>query len=166
MALVIEDGTGKPDAESFATVLEARTFATRRGFTLPADDTAVESLLVKAADYFRTLSFLGTRLVATQALAFPREGIEVEGEVLEPSPIPVNVKNAQIQLAVYAVTQDLNPVGAGREVIKQKVDVIEQEFAPTGSGSVTPVFNAALSWLSDYLDDSTSSGVNAKITRA
>jgi hypothetical protein len=164
MALVIEDGTSKSDAESFVTLVEARDFASKRGLSLPTDDTQAEQLLRKAADFFRSLSFQGVKSSRSQALAFPRSGMVVDSEAVPDDEIPVGVKYAQIQLAVDAQTTALLPTGAGREVIKEKVDVLEVEYAPTGATSIQPVFNEALAWLEAYLDGG-SFGINASIVR-
>ena len=51
MALEIEDGTGKPNSNSYVTVAQARSYALARGVELPAAEAAVESLLVQAMDY-------------------------------------------------------------------------------------------------------------------
>jgi hypothetical protein len=61
--------------------------------------------------------------------------------------VPELVKRAQCQLAIDAATYDLMPTGAGREVVREKVDVIETEYAQRGSASVTPLFHKALSFL-------------------
>ena len=45
MALVVEDGTGKADADSFISLIGARAFAEKYGITLPTNDTAAEVVL-------------------------------------------------------------------------------------------------------------------------
>ena len=49
MALVIEDGSGKADADSFATAAELAQFATDYGFTIPAGTADQEALLRRAS---------------------------------------------------------------------------------------------------------------------
>lgn len=151
MALTIETGTGVAGANSYATVAEARTFASTRGVTLSASDPAVEVLLVKASDFMNSLEskFKGTRVSPTQALAWPRENVYLFGSTVAalPTALPACLKQAQCQLAMDAVTLDLLPNGKGREVIRQKTDVIETEYAKSGTGSITPRLNKAMALL-------------------
>jgi len=144
MALVIENGTGVAEAVSFVTVAEARAFASARGVTLSATDSAVEILLVKASDYLLGLEafFQGTRSTSTQRLPFPRYDVCLPGGYeLGPYVIPEALKEAQIQLAIEGVSRDLRPTGDGREVIREKVGPLETEYARTGSGTIQPAFN-------------------------
>ena len=74
MALVVEDGTGKADAESFVTVAAFKAYCDARAITY-GTDAAIEALLRKATDYLgqrygQLLS--GFRVRTTQALDFPR----------------------------------------------------------------------------------------------
>ncbi|WP_368001044.1 DnaT-like ssDNA-binding protein, partial [Salmonella enterica] len=49
MTLITEDGTGKPDAESYATAEELLSYAAKFGVTIPAEQPAQEALLRRAA---------------------------------------------------------------------------------------------------------------------
>lgn len=150
MALTIEDGTGLAAADSFATVAEARTFATNRGLTLPEDDADVEVLLRKAADFLIGIEdrFQGQRSTSTQRLPFPRYDVLTPGGyALNSNAIPDCLKDGQIQLAVDGNTTALRPNGTGREVVREKVGALEKQYNPTGGNSVDPVFNAAMDLL-------------------
>lgn len=130
--LVVEDGSVVPGANSFATVAQARLFAATRGQTLPVDDDALEILLVRAADYLGALEprFQGQRLdPAAQSLCFPRCGVLLFGQELAHDVIPVCLVQAQCSLAVQANTVDLLPAQVGRVVRREKLDVIETEYA-------------------------------------
>lgn len=151
MALVIETGAGIDGADSFATVEDARTFALSRGVTLSATDSVVEVLLRKACDFIESVEarFKGDRVDAAQALSWPRSGVylfESETEFSQTA-IPALLVKAQCQLAMDAVTVDLLPNGTGREVIKQKIDVIETTFSERKAGTVSPELNKAMAIL-------------------
>lgn len=79
--LIIEDGTGRPTANSYVDAAAARTYAANRGVTLPVAGSGidpVEILLLKAAQFLDGLSFVGIMatkglsVANTQALAWPR----------------------------------------------------------------------------------------------
>lgn len=152
MALVIEDGTPVTGATSYATVAQARAYALARGVTLSAVDADVEKLLIKACDYLESLEprFKGSRVApATQELAWPRTGVYLYSNpvMFAVDEIPAILIKAQCQLAVDAVDIDLMPSGSGKEVVKEKVDVIEVEYSK-GQGSVSlPELTAALAIL-------------------
>jgi len=110
MALIIEDGTAKVDAQSYATVLELQAYAALRGRTVPAAEAACEALLVKACDSLESQDFIGDRLTATQALAWPRMNAEVEGWPIATTEIPRQLVQAQCALAIEAQTVNLLPV--------------------------------------------------------
>lgn len=157
MALVIEDGSGVAGANSYATVAEARAYAEARGLSLPAapaGDAAVEKALVLACDKLETYRFKGDKTDEANALAWPRANVYIGAAVaaLAEDAIPDKLKQAQCQFAVEsAAGTDLQPTGTGREVIRTKVDVLEKEYAPTGSGTVTPQFNKAEALLAPLL---------------
>jgi hypothetical protein len=138
MALVVEDGTGKADAESYAAVASADTYHTAFGNTAWGDlDTeAKEVALRKATRYIDShYRFSGTKFTAAQALEWPREGAVDSGWYVESDAIPVKLVNATIELALIASTEDIMPTGSpGGAVIREKVDVLEVEYAVGYSG--------------------------------
>ena len=73
MALVIEDGTGKSDADSFISLVDARAFAAKYGITLPVNDTAAEVALRQGCQYveLQQKCFSGSLLTTTQELSWP-----------------------------------------------------------------------------------------------
>lgn len=77
MALVVEDGTGKPDAESYCSVSDADKYFADRGVTEWASRAAEqkEIALRKATDYIELRfsdKFIGFKATKGQALSFPR----------------------------------------------------------------------------------------------
>lgn len=151
MALEIEDGTGKPDSNSYVTVAQARAYALARGVTLPADDAQAEALLIQAMDYLEAQRgrYQGTKTYpGVQALQWPRVGVIIDCDYSLPDNIiPTELKNAQMQLSMEVFNGlVLLPSSDGRVVKREKVDVIETEYM-TGqdlgaSGSLGPSFPA------------------------
>lgn len=163
MALIIEDGTGKADSQSYVDAAEVRAFAAARGVILPAapggsDPDPVEAMLMQAMDYIEALEsrMKGKRTNANvptyyQALSFPRAGVRVgcSWDELPSDAIPANLAAAQSQLVVAvskgAILQPILDPNA-RLVKRTKVDVIEKEFfSPKDTGiefGTSPMFPA------------------------
>lgn len=160
MPLIIEDGSGIAGANSFATVAEARAYGSARGLVFPALDATVEAALVNAADFLETFQarYKGSKTDAANALAWPRKGVFLYSSATEfpNDEIPTLLKNAQCQLAFDATSTTLQPSYVGQEVKRKKVDVLEIEYAETGTGSatVTPQFKKAEAMLEPLLNTS------------
>lgn len=153
MPLTIEDGTGVAGANSYADVTGARAYATARGLTLPVADADIEALLILAMDFIEAhrSQFQGVKTASTNPLQFPRTGVSLDGYELADSAIPQILKDAQAQLAIDAVSSSLMPTGTGREVIKEKVDVIEVSYATSGNTNTQPIFTKAVAMLRPLL---------------
>lgn len=116
MALIIEDGTGKADSESYCSVATADKFHADRGNEAWDSVDNKEAALRKAADYMRQTYqpfWLGARVLNTQALDWPRELVprsDLLGHSYHANNIiPKEVILAQAELALKASTEDLLP---------------------------------------------------------
>jgi len=141
MALIVEDGTGKVDAESYASVTDANTYHTARGndtwSTLSTAET--EEALRRATDYIQSTyagMWNGYQTSTTQALDFPRKYMEMDDYAtivyFSESEIPTAVTNACIELAFKAARGELTP-DLTQKVKREKVDVLEVEYADNAS---------------------------------
>ncbi len=169
MALVIEDGTGKTNSNSFATAAETITYATDRGYSFPSVEADVVPLLIKAADFMLGLEvqFQGYRTKQDQRLPFPRVQVLLFKGVdyIASDEIPERLKEAQMRLAVsaYAASDnDLRPDGTGQEVVREKVGPLEVQYAERGSGPVHPQFNQAMDLLEPFF---TGGGMQLSVDR-
>ena len=158
MALIIEDGTGVDNANSYISVAEARSFASLRSLILPASDSAVEVVIVKAFDYLESLDYKGNHANPPQSAEFPRRDLYLQGVLFAQNEIPNKLKQAQSQLTYEAVNTDLQPTGNGKEVIKEKVDVVEVQYSEKGINVARPTFTTVNSFLKDLLKSGLSSG--------
>jgi len=158
MALIVEDGTNVPNANSYADVTYIRAFAEARGVELPAADSAVEVMATNAMDYIEALrnKFQGSKTYSdpAQALQWPRSGVLIDCTSFPDDEIPVELKKAQAQLVVEQMEMpDLSPSTDGYAVAKEKVDVIEVEYASGRlSGSATAVATPSYPKVDAYLD--------------
>jgi hypothetical protein len=86
MALVVEDGTARADAESYCSVAAADTYHANRGNTVWAalTQTVKEQCLRKATDYMVVYrnAWDGYRKTTTQALDWPRFMVPIKDNFL------------------------------------------------------------------------------------
>lgn len=152
MALIIEDGTGKADAQAYVDEAGARDYAALRGITLPADDNVVAALLLDATDYLEAFrsEYQGWKtwpnattdpVHVAQGLQWPRTGVYIDGNEVEfpGDAIPVELVKAQCQLVIEGFNGvKYNASTDGRVVKRKKVDVLETEYmtgAEMGTGA-------------------------------
>lgn len=98
--LIVEDGTGVVDANSYIDLAYLESYAEDRGFTLPSTDEAKEILVVKAMDYIERKNFQGHKSVSDQELQWPRDGVYIDCELIDVDVIPEILKKAVAQLVV------------------------------------------------------------------
>jgi hypothetical protein len=140
MTLIVEDGTGKDNAESYISVVDADTYHSNRGNTDWAALTTAEKerLLRIATDYMVAVYRLrwdGYRYVNTQALDWPRIYVPIRDicsvnaypEYVDFDVVPNQVKNACADLALKANSETLLE-DQSQQTIREKVGPIEVEY--------------------------------------
>lgn len=145
VTLVIEDGTGVEDANTYATVAEAKKYASDRGIDLGTDDT-ISSNLVLAADYMETRGpYKGVKFNPEQGLSFPRAE-RTGGPSLG---VPKDVKKAQCQL-LLDIKESGSLLTTSRQYAlkRRKLEGLEQEWAVGSYASYAP---GAVHSMYDYL---------------
>lgn len=130
MALIVEDGSGLPDASTFVSRAEYIAFAKSRGVTI-ADNDDADVELVKAMDFLLLRCYRGDIVKGDQALPFPRRAENFDGTLAFPNDeVPGGIKRGQM-FAALAVHDgiDLTPKSAGGAAIKrEKIGPIETEY--------------------------------------
>lgn len=165
MALIVEDGTGKTDAESYESVANITTYLTNHGeesdWTGLADDTAREKKARQATrflDHHFATRWKGTRTSETQALDWPRAYVyDRDGYDIDDDVVPVQLKNALAILCERASTEDLIPDQANPgDIVRKRVRVgsIEQDISYAGSQSQEKFYRLAEALLDDLLEPS------------
>ena len=126
--LIIEDGTGVDDADSFVTIAQARTYATSYGLTLPVDDIELEVALRQGSSYLGLFdgSLSGSKTDALQPLVYPRvDSYLISGRVKTPIPdsfIPTQIKHANIIAAeTYGAGDDVRANDDGSSIASEAV---------------------------------------------
>ena len=160
--LIIEDGTGVPNANTYATLAEYKDYLTMYNNTaaLAKTDEALVASLLSGADYLNTYKFKGVQSTQMQGLVWPR------GEVFlrdDPLPLPDNVIPSVIKKAQMAASeinvggQNLQPnILPGTFLKRNKVGPLEKEyFNGMDSGIYSPTFSFVDGILADYLTGGT-----------
>lgn len=143
MSLIVEDGSGKEDAESYCTTLFAAEYYASRGIGAVWRTISVterEQLLRRATDYIELrfgMRFRDSKLICAQALSFPRVG---------QTAVPVGVQRACAEYALRAAVAPLvaDPtVDAAGVQLKSKTEKLgpmeeKTEYADVGRQTFTP----------------------------
>lgn len=122
--MVVEDGTGLSNADSFVSVAYADTYFTTRGVSAWASLTNKEALLIKATDYIEAVyseAWKGVTLNDTQSLSFPR--------IIDDATVyPERLLKAVCELALKANSSVLL-IDEKQRVLEKKIDVMTIKYA-------------------------------------
>lgn len=168
MALILENGTGLVNSQTYATHTELQAYADARGITIQGSQTQLEHYLVNAMDYLESLRsrFQGSKVSANQALQFPRTGVTIDGIELESSVIPTLLKSAQMRAAIEVHNGiDLMPTQAGQFAIEETVGPITTKYSEKIGVSAAPTILALEALLEPLFKASSSVGMFLKTVR-
>lgn len=143
MALIVEDGTGRADAESYISVADADTYHAARGATAWAgySTSDKEAALRRATEYmvqFYRLRWAGYRYTSTQALDWPRAEVPIVdapsgygsfSAVYATNVVPVAVQRACAELALRSAGGTTLAPDVAAQKKRTKVGPIETEYA-------------------------------------
>lgn len=146
ISIIIEDGSNVPNANSYVSLEDARTYANNRGLSLPTNDDVLAGYLIQATDYLESFAceYLGEKANLVQTLQFPRKCMILDKQKFPENAIPKNLIAAQIQLALaqndgYKL---FNITSAKDYITKKTVDVLTIEYADPIKIGVNPRFSA------------------------
>lgn len=134
MTLIVEDGTGRDDAESLASVEQADAHHAARGNARWAQLQVIEKeqALRRATDYMGQMysaKWKGVRARAGQALDWPRADVRLPGAGCVPSDaIPRQITQATAELALRAAAGEL-AADLGRTVAEKTIGPIKTVYA-------------------------------------
>lgn len=143
MPLIVEDGSGRPDAESYVSASDCASYAAAHGLTFPAEPGAnAEAALRRGTSWLDGTyrgPFPGRRKNGrAQALEWPRTGaVDITGEEIADGEIPQEIVQACCQAAIreLAAPGSLSPdVTPGKIKKSAKVGDIAVEYA-IGAGT-------------------------------
>jgi hypothetical protein len=123
MTLIIEDGTGVDNANSYVTDAEYVAFAAARGRTIGVDAPAREKELILAMDFVEShrSQFQGIKILSTQSLQYPRTPVYIDSYLFPSNEIPVELKNSQMESAAIVNSESLLKTGSTKNVQSESV---------------------------------------------
>lgn len=143
MALEVEDGTGKANANAFVSLEEANLYHANAGNEAweDEDEDARMGAIVRATFGLQTKFnglWFGQKAVAAQRLAWPRSQvlgedkpiIDLDGVPIPVTVVPQAVKDATCEVALIELTTRYAPVVRNRDdyLKRKKTDVLEREW--------------------------------------
>jgi hypothetical protein len=146
MTLIVEDGTGLPNAESYASVASADAQMAALGITIWSGlvTEEKEQALRRATQYMEQayrLRWHGYRTTNVQALSWPRSEVPIPDSpgrfagyytYVDEYSVPSEVSRACIDLAVRAAAGELL-ADQSQQVTREKIGPIETEYTPYGT---------------------------------
>lgn len=138
--LVVENGTGLSNANSYVTLAEADDYFGSHLFYADNWDDLGEpdkenALMTATAMLDGIMNWYGYISSFSQALGWPRYGVaDREYRVIPTDAVPQAVKIATMELAMFLSRGDPFAAASSTGVDRLKVDVIEIEFTNTQNG--------------------------------
>jgi hypothetical protein len=164
--LIVEDGSGLSNAESFTSVADAAAYHASFGNTAAwaaiGAEADQEAMLRRATSYMQSRYYgmwAGDALGSTQRLDWPRSSVPTrDGYGAVPSnAVPPEVKNACAELALKAFSGELWP-DSTQGVKREKIGPLEVEYDQYSPS--TPVFNSIDASLAPLLKMGAQPGIN------
>ncbi len=136
MALVLEDGTGLPTANAYATVAEVdeilavNIHSKWSVISDIGDNTVKEKLIIWASRILdQRVKWHGRKTFNTSGLAWPRTCVkDREGNLIDDDLVPMAVKVATAELADHLLSGDPETANTGSNITTMQVDVIMLKF--------------------------------------
>src|SRR5471032_524322 len=110
MTVIIEVGTGKPDAESYASAEDLAVYVVKFCVLIPADVVAQEALLRRAALAMDGQTWKGRKTNSEQGLSWPRREVLLDREIKPNNYLPARIQYGQMALAAEIHQDDIDPV--------------------------------------------------------
>lgn len=152
MVLIVETGSGNPNADSYRSIADATAYLQRHGEPVAWFDATLESqerAMRNAARYMTIVYgdlWVGRRRFAAQSLDWPRlDAEDDDGFVVGSSSVPAAVGDAQTELAVRDL-QSSDGLLADREepasIEEESIQVgsIRERIRYSGSKSQVPLY--------------------------
>jgi len=134
--LIVEDGSGVLDSDSYQSLVDARALAVKYGIILPTDDTEAEVLLRNGYLGLIPLesTLQGVRTHQIQTNIYPRTGVYKNCNAVGNDSIPSELKLSQLyQADAIQSGASTNEVSGGQRLAGFNVDGVYSETYQDGS---------------------------------
>ncbi len=127
-AIIVEDGSGLANSNSYVSEADLGTYVTDRGVTLSGTPAI---LLIQAMDYIELQRYKGTKGTNDQALQWPRYGVFIDDYSVDSDTIPQLLIDALCEVTI-GIDSGTNPLAdSPRETIEEVVGDIEVKYKPS-----------------------------------
>jgi hypothetical protein len=166
MALIVEDGSIVPGANTYVTDAEYVAYAKARGQSIGEGGSAREVQLIRAMDYIESFRkrFQGDKVRFDQPLQFPRSNVYIDDYFSDYTTIPKELKNAQMEAGILLNATDILKSGSIQNIQKEKLDVLEVSYFDGGSFESVRTDTIDI-FLNILLINGGNSGINARVVR-
>lgn len=153
MAIIVEDGSGLSNANSYESVSAFTAYCSDRGITLTGTASA---LLIRATDIIDSLPHCGMKKTITQSLMYPRvfdTYFTVDGFYVDSTSVPALVKKACIEIAIQLDKGHDVTVASTKAAIKEEIfQGVSVTYGTSASDVQTkPVYDFAMRYLQPFL---------------
>jgi len=136
MSIIVEDGTGKTDSETYITIVEYQSYLTNYGYAADTGtDAEIEAAMRRGMIKIESFAYKGEHTNSDQALSYPRVNVSYRGKYIDSDEIPTGLKNATAEATrLERATSGILSQSVTKNIKKKKIDVLETEyFSPSGS---------------------------------
>lgn len=159
---VVEDGTGLSTANSLASIAEATQYNEDHAAstTWSALSTADQQKHLRLGTQYVSTKYLwkGTRVLSTQALAWPRYDVYVDGFLVDSAIVPADIKAAVVEAAIRSAAGEILLPDLTSEANltydRTKIGPLEFETRNSGGASSTTVYSVIRNLVRNYIYDS------------
>lgn len=152
MDFVVEDGTSKTDATSYATVAQYRQYWLNKGTIITDTTEQIQGYLNAATEYLDiTYDFEGQKTDIDQALEWPRYGVtdrynytNVQGYPIDTDVVPQQIIDATCYLAAQQKEESLNIVDDG--VKAESYGGVSKTYNSSSSSKKYPAVDKLVKW--------------------
>lgn len=170
--MVVEDGTGLTDSNSYVSVVFADDYFSTRGVSKweTLTQTEKEQMLINATDYIDSIyQWKGKKLNSSQALRFPRENLfDYEGGKIEGVPTALKQATCEAASLIANGTILFQTADSNGDVVSEKIGELAFTYSKKTSSAVTGItpydsINTKLRGL--FIDPTKNSFVSGKVAR-
>lgn len=174
VTLVVEDGTGKSDANALVSLAQLKDYADERGTAYSAyTDDQLNGAIVRASAFLTNAFVWGGLKVhgRDQTMAWPRVNMtDREGWVVLPTEVPREVVAACVEIALYeaATPGAMNPsVVLSDKVRSEQIGSVRVEYANlfTSASDARPTLTVIHDLLAPFLSNNRGSALSGKTAR-
>lgn len=141
--MIIEDGTGLTDSNSYVSVVFADNYFSVRGISkwLELEEDKKEQLLIRATDYIdSTFQWYGKKLNQEQSLRFPRENLfDYEGNEIKNIPTCLKQAVCEASLLLADGNELFQTSESNGNVVSETIGQLSFTYSKDNKESITSI---------------------------